>query len=103
MVRSRLDPPAVLSRLQAIEAAFGRHRRGRRWGARTLDLDIVLWSGGAWVAPGLTIPHPAFRTRRFVLIPALAIARDWRDPLTGLTVSHLTARLHRRRPRPNTG
>ena len=93
IVRSKLDPPKLLARLQAIEAAFARRRLGRRWGARTLDLDIVLWSGGAWVSPGLTIPHPAFRTRGFVLAPALAIARTWRDPLTGLTVGHLAARL----------
>ena len=98
IVRSKLDPQTLLARLQAIEAAFARRRRGQRWGARTLDLDIVLWSGGAWVSPGLTIPHPAFRTRDFVLAPALAIARTWRDPLTGLTIAHLAARLRRARP-----
>ena len=102
IVRSKLDPPTLLARLQAIEHQFARRRRGRRWGARTLDLDIVLWSGGAWASPGLTIPHPAFRTRGFVLAPALAIARGWRDPLTGLTIAHLAARLaaRLRRPRP---
>ena len=98
IVRSKLDPPTLLARLQAIEAAFARRRRGQRWGARTLDLDIVMWSGGAWASPALTIPHPAFRTRRFVLAPALAIARGWRDPLTGLTIAHLAARLDRSRP-----
>lgn len=95
IVRSKLDPPALLARLGKIEDRFARRRRGLRWGARTLDLDIVLWSGGAWTSPGLTIPHPAFRTRGFVLAPALAIARDWRDPLTGLTIAHLAARLRR--------
>ena len=100
IVRSKLDPPDLLARLHAIEAAFARRRRGQRWGARTLDLDIVLWSGGAWTSPGLTIPHPAFRARGFVLAPALAIARTWRDPLSGLTIAHLAARL--RRPRPVT-
>ena len=98
IVRSKLDPPQLLARLQAIEHRFARRRRGQRWGARTLDLDIVLWSGGAWFSPGLTIPHPAFRIRGFVLGPALAIARSWRDPLTGLTVAHLAARLRRARP-----
>lgn len=98
ILRSKLDPPELLTRLQAIEHRFARRRRGQRWGARTLDLDIVMWSGGAWVSPGLTIPHPAFRTRDFVLGPALAIARGWRDPLTGLTIAHLAARLRRARP-----
>src|SRR3546814_10748848 len=42
LVASSLDPPAMLDRLQAIEAAFGR-RTGQRWSARTLDLDNLLW------------------------------------------------------------
>ena len=98
IIRSKLDPPALLARLHALEARFARRRRGRRWGSRTLDLDIVLWSRGRWASPGLTIPHPAYRERAFVLTPALAIARDWRDPLTRLTIAHLAARL--RRPCP---
>ena len=103
IVRSKLDPPELLVQLQGIEQGFGRRRLGQRWGARTLDLDIVLWSGGAWVSPGLTIPHPAFRTRSFVLAPALAIARAWRDPLTGLTIAQLAARLRRPRALVRTG
>ena len=98
IVRSKLDPPALLVQLHALEGRFARRRRGLRWGARTLDLDIVLWIEGAWASPSLTIPHPAYRERAFVLAPALAIARSWRDPLTGLTIAHLAARL--RRPCP---
>ncbi|MES2988236.1 MAG: 2-amino-4-hydroxy-6-hydroxymethyldihydropteridine diphosphokinase [Pseudomonadota bacterium] len=88
------DPPALLARLKAIERAFGR-RPGRTWGARVIDLDIILWSGGAWGEPSLTIPHPHFRTRDFVLKPLLAIAPAWRDPISGLSIRHLAAR---RRP-----
>jgi 2-amino-4-hydroxy-6-hydroxymethyldihydropteridine diphosphokinase len=95
---SPLSPPELLARLHAIEGQFGRRRRGRRWLARPLDLDIVLWSGGAWTSPGLTIPHPAFRQRSFVLTPSSAIARGWRDPLSGLTLAQLEGRLHRRTP-----
>jgi 2-amino-4-hydroxy-6-hydroxymethyldihydropteridine diphosphokinase len=91
-------PPALLARLQAIERAFGR-RRGERWGARVIDLDILLWSGGAWVSSGLTVPHPAFRTRGFVLRPLCVIAPGWRDPLTGRTVRQLAHAVDRRRPR----
>jgi 2-amino-4-hydroxy-6-hydroxymethyldihydropteridine diphosphokinase len=100
IVRSRLDPPALLARLKSIEAKFGRRRRGRAWRARVLDLDIVLWSGGSWSSPSLIVPHVAFRTRSFVLRPAATIAAVWRDPLTGLTVRHLLARLTRPRPTP---
>ena len=89
------DPPALLARLKAIERGFGR-RRGRRWGPRVIDLDLLLWSGGCWASSGLTVPHPAFRTRGFVLAPLAAVAPGWRDPVSGLTVRQLLARLRRR-------
>lgn len=91
LIASDHSPPALLAALQRIERAFGRRRRGQRWGARPLDLDIVLWSGGAWHSPGLTVPHREYRHRAFVLGPAAAIARDWRDPLTGRTIGQLRA------------
>ena len=97
LLESADSPPALLARLKAIERAFGR-RAGRRWGARVLDLDIILWSGGIWASPGLTIPHPAFRRRGFVLAPANALVPDWRDPLSGRTVRQLRARNARRYP-----
>jgi 2-amino-4-hydroxy-6-hydroxymethyldihydropteridine diphosphokinase len=96
LVRTGRAPDRMLEQAKRLEDAFGRRRSGRRWGDRVLDCDIVLWSGGAWSSPGLTIPHPRFRTRDFVLRPAAAIAPDWRDPLTGLTVRQLHARLLRR-------
>lgn len=99
-----LPPHRLLRLLQGIEALHGRQRRGARWGARTLDLDIVLWSGGRLHDPGpqpvLTIPHPRYRERGFVLGPAAAIAPDWRDPVTGLTLMQHQARLTRPRPLP---
>jgi len=95
IARTDLEPSDLLAELQGIEARFGRRRRGQRWGARVLDLDIVLWSGGAWVSPGLLLPHVSFRERHFVLGPAAEIAGDWRDPLTGFSVRQLRARLKR--------
>ena len=94
IVETDLSPPELLAQLKAIERAFGR-RRGRRWGNRPLDLDIIAWSGGIWASPGLTVPHPAVRTRRFVLAPLCEIAPGWRDPVTGLSARHLLARLDR--------
>jgi 2-amino-4-hydroxy-6-hydroxymethyldihydropteridine diphosphokinase len=94
------DPPELLARLKAIEAAFGRRPGGRRWGARVLDLDVVLWDGGCWAEPGLVVPHPAFRERAFVLAPALRGVGHWRDPLTGLSLRQLHARLTRPRAIP---
>jgi len=94
------SPRALLDRLKRIERDFGR-RPGRRWGARVIDLDIVLWSGGVWADPVLTVPHRAFRARRFVLDPLAALVPAWRDPVTGLTVRQLLARARAvdRRPR----
>ena len=95
-IDSAESPPALLARLKRIERDFGR-RRGRRWGARVLDLDIVLWSGGVWRSAGLHVPHSAYRERAFVLAPLAAIAPGWRDPVTGLTQRQALARLTRRR------
>jgi len=97
IVETELDPDALLAALKAIERDFGR-RPGRRWGPRVLDLDIVLWSGGAWDGPGPIVPHPAFRERAFVLQPLAEIAPDWRDPLSGATMRQLFARLTAPRP-----
>ena len=93
LVETSEGPVAFLETLQSIEADFGRERRGAAWRARSLDLDIVLWSGGVWQSSALTIPHPLFRERDFVVGPAAAIAPDWRDPVTGLTLRQLAARV----------
>lgn len=100
VVETALEPRELLDLLQDIEADFGRRRQGQRWRSRTLDLDIVLWSGGGWADDRLVVPHGEFRKRDFVLRPAARIAPDWRDPLTGLTLKHLLARLTRRAPPP---
>src|SRR5690606_14407074 len=71
LIETALDPPALLGLLKRIERDFGRRAGGQRWTSRVLDLDIVLWSGGAFAGPGLTVPHPLFRTRAFVLAPAV--------------------------------
>lgn len=101
LVESDLAPGGLLDALKAMERTAGR-RNGRRWGARVLDLDIVLWSGGSFAAPGLIVPHPRFRERAFVLAPLAEIAPGWRDPVTRLTVRQLHARLTRRACAPTS-
>ena len=97
LVASDHSPPDMLRDLKSIEREFGR-RRGRRWGARVLDLDIIAWSGGPWRGPGLAVPHPRLAQRDFVLGPFAMIAPGWR--LAGpLTARHLTHRLARSAPR----
>ena len=97
LIESDLEPPAMLRQLKAIEREYGR-RRGRRWGCRVLDLDVVAWSGGNWRSRLLEIPHPALGTRSFVIGPLAAIAPSW--PVRGaLAARHLAHRLARRAPR----
>jgi 2-amino-4-hydroxy-6-hydroxymethyldihydropteridine diphosphokinase len=97
LLSSPLFPAQLLNELKALEQSFGR-RAGRRWGPRVLDLDVILWSGGPFDGPGLTVPHPAFRERTFVLDPLAELVPAWRDPITGLTVRQLLHRLRAATP-----
>lgn len=97
LVESQEEPPQVLQRLKALEREFGR-RGGKRWGARVLDLDIVLWSGGKFRSQRLNIPHAQLAKRSFVLTPLAAIAPRWRID-GALNARHLTERLARRAPK----
>ena len=97
LVESDLEPPDMLLALKLMEREFGR-RRGRRWAARVLDLDIIDWSGGKWRSRQLTVPHSRASTREFVVEPLAAIAPGWRlEP--PFTARHFAHRLARRRPR----
>jgi 2-amino-4-hydroxy-6-hydroxymethyldihydropteridine diphosphokinase len=91
IITTPLLPFDLLKRLKSIERVFGR-RRGRRWGPRVLDCDIILWSDGCWQESGLVIPHRDFRERSFVLEPLVEVAPTWRDPITGATIRQLLAR-----------
>ena len=99
VVETDLEPDELLDHLKSIERSFGR-RKGQRWAARVIDLDIILWSGGAWSSPRLTIPHLAVRHRAFVLDPLSRIAAGWRDPVSGQSVRQLKALLDRPRSCP---
>ena len=82
----------LLERLLEIEQQFG---RTRPYGGapRTLDLDLILYGESIIDEPGLVVPHPRFRERRFVLEPLAEIAPEWRDPLTGKTIKELLRNL----------
>jgi 2-amino-4-hydroxy-6-hydroxymethyldihydropteridine diphosphokinase len=89
---STLSAPAILDVLLAVEAGFGRERPQPR-APRTLDLDLIFYGLEIIDTPGLTVPHPRFRERRFVLEPLAEIAADWVDPVTGKTVGVLLREL----------
>ncbi|MDR3081650.1 MAG: 2-amino-4-hydroxy-6-hydroxymethyldihydropteridine diphosphokinase [Streptomyces sp.] len=68
VVKTTLPPSSLLERAHAVEEAF--HRvRDERWGARTLDMDIVTYQGVVSDDPVLTLPHPRAHERAFVLVP----------------------------------
>ncbi len=102
------DPAAILAALHRVEAQFGRERE-RRWGSRTLDLDLL--AVGEIVMPNeatqtrwreiaveeqtqvtpdeLILPHPRLQDRAFVLVPLCDIAANWRHPILDLTAQEL--------------
>lgn len=77
-----------------LEAKFGRVRR-ERWGARTLDLDVLLFDDLIIKTPPLEIPHPRMRERAFVLVPLAEIAPHWIDPITGKDIAQLANMIDR--------
>lgn len=81
-VDTGLAPLELLDALQAIEVAHGR-RRPRRWGPRTLDLDILLYGDRRIDEPRLRVPHPRLHERAFVLVPLAAVAPETSVPGRG--------------------
>ena len=78
----------MLDVLLAIERGFGRERP--YVGApRTIDLDLILYGAQMIETPGLIVPHPRFRDRRFVLEPLAELVPEWIDPVTGKTIAEL--------------
>ena len=94
------DLPArdLLQELLDIEREFGRERP-YPGAPRTLDLDLVLAGGDVIEEEGLTVPHPRFRGRFFVLGPLSEVGADLRDPVSGMTVGELLRSLLRDKSR----
>ena len=85
-------PRDLLNALLTFETERGR-MRPHVGAPRTLDLDLILFGDLVLHEEGLTVPHPRFRDRRFVLEPLCEIAPGLVDPVTGFTVAELLARL----------
>lgn len=81
----------LLERLLEIEEERGR-TRPYPMAPRTLDLDLILYGSEIIREDGLTVPHPRFRERVFVLAPLAEIAPDMIDPATGKTIADLSNR-----------
>jgi 2-amino-4-hydroxy-6-hydroxymethyldihydropteridine diphosphokinase len=77
-LETELSPGHLLDDLLEIEIAAGRVR-DEKWGPRTLDLDILTYDDERIDEPGLTVPHPEMRNRRFVLMPLADVAPGLSD------------------------
>ena len=111
-ISTSLGPYELLETLHKIEAEFGRERTSR-WGARTLDFDILcvgdetypneeIWGIWARLPPKrqiietpdqLILPHPRMQDRAFVLVPLFDVAPDWFHPQLSKSVAEMLADL----------
>jgi 2-amino-4-hydroxy-6-hydroxymethyldihydropteridine diphosphokinase len=102
VIDTALPAESLLRRLHMIERAAGR-RRAKRWGPRTLDLDIIDYHGLVKAQRGqhqkaLVLPHPGIAERSFVLAPIMQIAPHWRHPLTHKTAKVMIQKLYGLKP-----
>lgn len=88
ILQVEMSPQLLLETLLATEQKFGRVRQ-QRWGARSLDLDLLLYDDLIMDTPNLQIPHPRMRERAFVLVPLAEIAPDWVEPISGRVIKDL--------------
>ena len=94
LIETELAPRALLARLQAIEREHGRRREDEvRHGARTLDLDLLLYGDQELDEPGLTIPHPRMEERLFVLEPLRELWPALILPRAGIPIAERIAAL----------
>jgi 2-amino-4-hydroxy-6-hydroxymethyldihydropteridine diphosphokinase len=87
-LESKLPPLILLTTLQAIESDMGRIRK-QKWGARIIDIDILLFNNEIINLPELKIPHPFLAERRFVLQPLSEIAPDFIEPTSKKSIATL--------------
>jgi 2-amino-4-hydroxy-6-hydroxymethyldihydropteridine diphosphokinase len=89
-LRTTLAPRGLLNACLAIEAGHGRRRsEAQRWGARQLDIDLLLYGDQVIDEPGMRVPHPRMLERDFVMIPLVEIAPDFVHPALGIRLQSL--------------
>jgi 2-amino-4-hydroxy-6-hydroxymethyldihydropteridine diphosphokinase len=88
-IETKFKPEMLLNKFKNIERAMGRKKVKKRWGARIIDLDILLYDGLVMKKKNLHIPHPEMPNRKFVLIPLSEIAPQVIHPELGVTISEL--------------
>jgi 2-amino-4-hydroxy-6-hydroxymethyldihydropteridine diphosphokinase len=89
-LETEFEADDLLKRTKAIETTMGRKRvKGKRWGSRIIDLDILLFDNQTIAKRTLKIPHPEMHKRRFVLLPLSELAPHITHPQHGSTISEI--------------
>ena len=91
-----LTPSDLLQRMQAVELELG--RTGGHNQSREIDLDLIAYSGQVVDTAFLTLPHPRYEQRTFVVIPLAEVAPGFHDPKSGRTIEEIAAGLAGREP-----
>ena len=94
-LETTFNPQQLLLQTRKIETGLGRERR-QRWGARRIDLDILLFGEQQVDSLELTIPHPRMSFRRFVLEPAAEIAAEMTHPVCQRSIGQLLEHLNQK-------
>jgi len=93
-IETECSADELLKRLKSIETAMGRKRvRGKRWGSRIIDLDILFFDSEIINKRNLKVPHPELQNRRFVLAPLSELAPQMIHPKLTSSISELLAAL----------
>jgi 2-amino-4-hydroxy-6-hydroxymethyldihydropteridine diphosphokinase len=87
-VQTSFEPVPLLEHLLSVEEQMGR-KRGKKWGPRNIDLDMLFYENHIIDSDRLTVPHPRMHQRRFVLEPLAQIAPEFLHPLLGKSVREL--------------
>ena len=82
-IETSLSPRELLDTLLRVEQELGRVHDGERWGPRTIDLDLLVYGDEIVDEPGLRVPHPRLRERRFALEPLVDLEPELEIPGVG--------------------
>ena len=91
-LNTALSPETLLKKLLGLEAGMGRIRR-KKWDARVIDLDILMYGSRIIKLPDLEVPHPLMHERRFVLVPMMELAPELVHPVLGKSIENLVREL----------